>query len=221
MKKMIFLSLMLSISVLANIPDKEITPDTLIEPGKKNPAEIKPDTTIADSTIQPDSLPGGDNASEGIMAQEDVSYAVADLNPTQGNTGSGRITFTKIDNGIKISGEISGLSPGLHGIHIHEFGDCSDPEGKSAGNHFNPDQMPHAGREDVHRHTGDLGNIEADQNGKAKLDITDMKISFEGPNSILGKSLVVHQDKDDLKSQPAGASGKRILCGIIKPTKKE
>jgi Cu-Zn family superoxide dismutase len=221
MLKMIFIGLLLSFSGLAKTFDIKIMPDTLIEPRKENPTEVLPDTTLPDSTNQPDSLPAGDKNPGSVSIQNNVSYAIADLNPTQGHNGSGRITFTKLDNGIKITGEVSGLSPGMHGIHIHEFGDCSDAEAKSAGDHFNPDQMPHAGPEDVQRHTGDLGNIEADQNGIAKLELTDSKISFEGPNSIIGKAVIVHQDKDDLKSQPSGASGKRILCGIIKPTEKE
>lgn len=148
--------------------------------------------------------------------EKNVSKAVAELHALKDSKANGTVTFTKESGGIHVVAEIKGLTPGDHGFHVHENGDCSDPEGKSAGGHFNPTHMPHAGRDADQRHVGDLGNITADQNGTAKLDIVDKHLTFEGENSILNRSVIVHGKADDLKSQPAGEAGGRIACGVIK-----
>lgn len=191
--------------------------DSLIEPGKQNPKEpLLPDSVDADTLLLPDPVQMEDsNEMDTIRSNSEIAYAVVELMPTEGNNGSGTLKFSKTDSGIKITGQINGISPGMHGIHIHETGDCSAPDATSAGEHFNPDQMPHAGPQDMKRHTGDLGNIEADQNGTVIIDMLDTKLSFEGMHSIIGKAVVVHSGKDDLTSQPAGDSGSRILCGVI------
>jgi Cu-Zn family superoxide dismutase len=114
-----------------------------------------------------------------------------------------------------VEGEITGLTPGKHGFHVHEFGDITSPDGTSAGGHFNPTGEPHAGPDADKRHAGDFGNIEADASGKAKISFLDKKISFEGPNNILGRGLVVHAKPDDLKSQPSGDAGDRVGVAVI------
>ncbi len=144
-----------------------------------------------------------------------LTKAIVTLTPTEGNNVKGTVTFTKENNGIKIVAEIEGLTPGKHGIHIHEFGDCSTKDGNSAGGHFNPLDKPHGGPFSKDRHVGDLGNITADQNGKANLVILDRIISFEGVNSIIGRALIVHEKEDDFKTQPTGDAGKRLACGVI------
>ena len=143
------------------------------------------------------------------------SKAICVLNPTTGNNVTGTVTFTKINEGIKVIADMQGLSKGKHGIHIHEFGDCSAVDGTSAGGHFNPEGMTHAGPMDKMRHEGDMGNIEADENGKAHLEYIDKSISLEGKHSIIGRSVVVHKGEDDMKSQPAGNAGPRVACGVI------
>ena len=149
-------------------------------------------------------------------AQASPSKAIAVLHPTKGNNVTGSVTFTKDPKGIRVIAEIAGLNPGKHGFHIHEFGDCSATDATSAGGHFNPGaKSPHAGPADDKRHTGDLGNIEAQGSGVAKLDWIDHQISFEGPNSVLGRSVVVHEKPDDLKTQPTGDAGSRVACGVI------
>jgi superoxide dismutase, Cu-Zn family len=194
-----------------------VSPDTLIEPVHLPPQENNPDTLVPpDTLLPPDPVEAPeDKTSVESVDQQIIGYAVVELNATEGNKGSGRLLFSRVTNGIKITGKVVGLTPGLHGIHIHEFGDCSAPDASSAGGHFNPDNMPHAGPEDTQRHVGDLGNLEANDQGIAIIDVIDTKISFEGANSIIGKSVVVHAGRDDLKSQPAGDSGGRILCGVI------
>ncbi|HVV69693.1 MAG TPA: superoxide dismutase family protein [Gammaproteobacteria bacterium] len=144
-----------------------------------------------------------------------TTQAIDVLTPTQGNTVTGIVTFSKVKDGIKIVADVSGLPQGEHGFHIHEFGDCSAPDAMSAGGHFNPLHMSHAGPEDKLRHEGDLGNLSADASGKAHYERTDKIIMLSGTDAIIGRSVVVHKDVDDFKSQPAGNSGARVACGVI------
>lgn len=141
--------------------------------------------------------------------------AVAVLHPTQGNQSAGVVTFTKTMDSIKIVGDLFGLTPGEHGFHIHEWGDCSAPDGKSAAGHYNPFDKPHGGPADKNRHVGDLGNIEAGADGRSHFEMTDRVISLTGPNSIIGHAVIIHAGRDDLKSQPTGNAGSRLACGVI------
>jgi Cu-Zn family superoxide dismutase len=141
--------------------------------------------------------------------------AIAVLHPTKGSNVEGIVTFTKSGDEIKIVADITGLTPGMHGFHIHEFGDCSSPDGKSAGGHFNPTNNPHAGHDVAQRHEGDMGNLEADSAGKAHLELTDKMMTMSGERSIIGRGVIVHEKADDLKSQPVGNAGARGACGVI------
>jgi superoxide dismutase, Cu-Zn family len=144
-----------------------------------------------------------------------VQKAVCVVIPTQGNNVTGIVTFTKVEGGIKVVADLQGLSQGKHGIHIHECGDCSAADGTSAGGHFNPSGMSHGAPMDAMRHEGDMGNIEADNTGKAHLEYIDSDLSLEGMNSIIGRSVIVHKNEDDLKTQPTGNAGARVACGVI------
>ena len=141
--------------------------------------------------------------------------AIAVLHPTKGSNVEGVVTFTKSGEEMKNVADVSGLTPGKHGFHIHEFGDCSSPDGKAAGGHFNPTNDPHAGHDVAQRHEGDMGNIEADSSGKAHLELTDNMMMMSGEKSIIGHSVIVHEKADDLKSQPTGDAGGRVACGVI------
>ena len=141
--------------------------------------------------------------------------AVAVLAPTQGNTASGVVTFTKVEGGVRVVANLSNVPAGDHGFHIHEFGDCSAVDGTSAGGHFNPTKMEHAGPSAEKRHVGDLGNVTANAEGKVALDYVDKHLAFSGANSIIGRGLILHAQADDLKTQPTGAAGGRIACGVI------
>lgn len=141
--------------------------------------------------------------------------AVAILMPTEGQMVSGVVTFIEVSGGVRIVADISGLAPGSHGIHIHQYGDCRSGSGASAGGHFNPDHQPHGAPDAEARHAGDLGNIVADQNGNADLDLVSDKLSLQGDNGIIGRSAVVHALEDDFSRQPAGGSGERVACGVI------
>jgi Cu-Zn family superoxide dismutase len=148
--------------------------------------------------------------------------AIAVLHPTEGNKVSGKVTFVEVADGVQVRAEITGLTPGNHGFHVHEFGDCSAKDAASAGGHFNPTKQPHAGPDATARHVGDMGNVEADASGTAKLDYVDHHISLTNDErSALGRSVVVHEKADDLKSQPTGDSGARVACGVIGVAKNE
>ncbi len=144
-----------------------------------------------------------------------VEKAIVVLHPTKGNKVEGTLTFTKTGEGLRVMGKVSGLSPGKHGFHIHQYGDTSSPDGTSAGGHFNPTDQPHAGPTEEHRHKGDFGNIEAGADGIAEVDFVDTHIALEGANSILGRGVVVHAKADDLTSQPSGNAGERVAVGVI------
>jgi Cu-Zn family superoxide dismutase len=141
--------------------------------------------------------------------------AVARLKPTKGNKAEATITFTQTDAGVRVAIDAEKLKPGEHGFHVHDKGDCSAPDAKSAGDHFNPSQAPHGAPDAEQRHTGDLGNLTADASGKAHSEFVDAHISLEGPNSVIGRAALLHANADDLKSQPAGNSGPRVACGVI------
>jgi Cu-Zn family superoxide dismutase len=139
-------------------------------------------------------------ASATMASAGPVTKAVAVLAPTQGNDVAGKVVFTKVDGGVRVSVNIAGLREGGHGFHIHEFGDCSAPDGSSAGGHFNPAGHQHAGPKEPKRHVGDLGNVEAGADGKVTLDFTDAHLSLEGTAGILGRSVIVHANADDFKT---------------------
>jgi len=157
----------------------------------------------------------GCSGDKGADQKPAVSKAMAVLHPTQGNKVEGTVTFMKERNGIRVMAQVIGLKPGLHGFHIHEFGDCSPPDARNAGDHFNPAKMPHGGPTSEKKHVGDLGNIEAGENGVGKYDAVVSQLAFDGQNSIIGRSVVVHALPDDLTTQPTGGAGARQACGVI------
>ncbi len=161
----------------------------------------------------------GGFAAQGETPEEKSSSplkAIAVLHPTAGNKVNGIVTFTEVADGVQVRAEITGLTPGNHGFHVHEFGDCSATDASSAGAHFNPTHQPHAGPDAPERHVGDMGNVQANASGKATLEYVDHQISLTNDErSVIGRSVVVHAKADDLKSQPAGDSGARIACGVI------
>lgn len=146
--------------------------------------------------------------------------AIALIHATQGNQVKGTVVFVEEAGGVRVTASISGLSPGLHGFHIHEFGDASSADGTAAGAHFNPSGHPHNGPSATNRHAGDLGNLTADATGNATLNWLDPHISLSGPHAIIGRSVVVHEKADDLTTQPTGNAGGRIGVGIIGIAKK-
>ena len=142
--------------------------------------------------------------------------ATAALKPTTGNAAAGTVTFTQKGDKVSMTAKVSGLSPGPHGFHIHEKGDCSAGDGMSAGGHFNPTGKPHGDPAMADHHAGDMPQLVADASGNATLtaDLSPMTIGA-GANDIAGKAVIVHKDPDDFKTQPTGNSGARVACGVI------
>lgn len=139
------------------------------------------------------------------------------FNSSGDQTGSAELI--EDGDGVKIKLKAEGLSPGLHGIHIHEHPKCNGTDFKSAGNHLNPDGKQHGPMNPKGSHLGDLPNIRADDEGKVS---TELKVSGatlkENKKSLLmkdGTSIIITAGKDDGISQPSGNSGKRIMCGKI------
>jgi len=144
--------------------------------------------------------------------------ALASLDSRSGSSAKGTVNFVWQGHDVLVSGTFSGLKPNAEqGFHVHEKGDCSAPDATSAGGHFNPDTKSHGMPGSGSNHAGDMPNIKSDATGNA---VYSAKLSGfavnSGPNGILGKSVVVHRDPDDYKSQPAGNSGPRIACGLIR-----
>lgn len=153
-------------------------------------------------------------------AVADRPSAAAELDPTPGSSVNGTVRFVQKGDLVIIEADLDGLTPnGTHGFHIHETGDCSAPDASSAGGHFDPSASPHGGPEGEVRHGGDLGNLKADANGRARTSVKVAGISVDnGPDRIVGRAIVVHASPDDFRSQPAGNSGARVACGVINPS---
>lgn len=150
-----------------------------------------------------------------LSAADEPTKATAVLSSASGSKVSGTVTFTSSADGVKVVADITGLAPGKHGFHVHEFGDCSAPDAASAGGHYNPTKHQHAAPEATDRHAGDLGNLEADASGKAHLERTDKALKLSGDGSVIGYAVIVHEKEDDLKTQPTGNAGGRVACGVI------
>jgi Cu-Zn family superoxide dismutase len=146
--------------------------------------------------------------------------ANAALKPTQGHQVAGALSLAAERSGVRIGGSIQGLQPNSEqGFHIHEKGDCSAPDASSAGAHFNPTAQPHGNPKGTGpKHLGDMVNLRADAQGVAKVNvfIAGASLHTNQPTDLLGKAIVVHAKPDDYKSQPAGDSGDRVACGVIK-----
>ncbi len=149
------------------------------------------------------------------MGAPSGSSAVCVLQGTEGHEGiSGVVHFTQRAEGVLVEATVHGLTPGSHGFHVHEWGDVSAANGKSAGGHFNPEGMPHGAPESAQRHVGDLGNLEAGPDGTAHYRRLDSEIALRGPHSILGRAIIVHAAPDDF-GQPTGHAGARVASGVI------
>eukprot|EP00741_Cyanophora_paradoxa_P006681 tig00001030_g6462.t1 len=145
--------------------------------------------------------------------------AIAVLSGTMNNervNGIFRFTQEKEGAPVHVIGEVNGLTPGLHGIHIHAQGDVSFKDGSGVGGHFNPSGSSHGDPDGKERHAGDLGNLVADNRGIATIDREyDTGMQLSGSKSIIGRALVINTDPDDYRTQPNGNSGAAIAQGVI------
>ena len=156
-------------------------------------------------------------ASAPAPAATSAPGANAELNPTQGNQVQGKVVFEPADGGLRIIAHITGLTPGDHGFHLHEKPDCSAPDGSSAGDHWNPTQQPHGAPDSPAHHAGDLGNITADASGAAHVERMVKGLAIDGSQGVVGRSVIVHANPDDLTSQPSGNAGARLACSVVEP----
>lgn len=177
--------------------------------GCKNKKEDKTDMPVTESPMMEE-------------AEKPMSPATvkATLNPKSDSEVSGMVIFKESNGVVNMTAEMSGLEPGVHAIHIHETSDCSSPDGKSAGGHWNPTAQPHGKWGDATGyHKGDIGNFTADADGNATVTFSTDEWCIDCDDStknIIGKGVIVHAGADDFTSQPSGAAGARVSCaGII------
>ena len=147
----------------------------------------------------------------------------ATLTPTKGNAAGGSVFFFKTAEGLRVHAAVTGATEGVHGIHIHEKGDCSAADASSAGGHWNPTKGEHGAPNEPAKHAGDLGNVIVQTNGSGMMEVVLLDSAHEKLNdwsAVVGKSVILHSDRDDLNSQPAGDSGDRVACGVITKAQK-
>ncbi len=157
-----------------------------------------------------------DNSQEETQQKmTNYTHAIAHIHAADDHDALGTVRFEKVSEGVNVVADISNLEEGKHGFHIHQYGDCSASDFTSAGGHYNPYEMDHGAPTDSVRHMGDMGNLPVGSEGNGTLDYVDNFIELNGVNSIIGRAVVIHGGADDFSSQPSGAAGARIACGVI------
>lgn len=169
---------------------------------------------VAGCSAQPPAVAGGSGGAG--SSPSTPKAAIAKLAPTAGSEVTGSFDFIQRGEVLVIQGEVSGLAPSsVHGFHVHEKGDCSSPDGMSAGAHFNPGGQAHGNPDAGPHHAGDLSNLASDGNGVAVVKSESRVLSIDGSAAIVGRALIVHAGPDDYTTQPTGNSGARLACGVI------
>ena len=172
------------------------------------------------ATPAPSSTPAAPAAQS--TAQSTAKSATVNLASASGSLVSGKLTVVPMGDGVHLTGEVGGLSPGsTHAIHIHEKGDCSAADASSAGGHFNPSAQPHGKVGSGAHHGGDMDNLVANAEGVAQVNAHAQGVTLGGgaANDVAGKAVIVHAGADDYRTQPTGNAGGRVACGIITVTK--
>lgn len=194
--------------------DSEATRDEARVPEKveQSPTPVNPPTPVPATTVPGTKAPG----------LTDEAQATAEFKAAAGEDVKGKARLYATADGVRIVAEMEDAKPGKHGFHVHEKGDCSDIKGKSMGAHFSPEAHQHAlPTEAGVKHLGDLGNVEVNDKGDGRVEITIPGANLEpgNPNSLLGRALVFHIGEDTgRKAQPSGGSGDPIACGTIEKT---
>lgn len=162
-----------------------------------------------------------DKIAETETIEEEVTTTTVEflLEPKSGSNASGKVKFEETNGIVKVEVNLTGLTPGLHAIHIHEKADCSSADGKSTGGHWNPTMVKHGKWGDSQGyHKGDIGNFNADENGEGSVSMQTDEWCIgcgDEKKDILGKAIIVHEGVDDFTTQPTGAAGGRVSCGGI------
>lgn len=162
---------------------------------------------------------GGQPRAPGASAEEQPAATASLVDSTGGRVGVA--TFSDSGGSGRLAISVTGLKPGAHGMHIHESGACTTPDFQSAGGHFNPDGKKHGTLNPDGPHAGDLPSLHVESDGSADTTLAvPSALLTEGSGSIVGtqrRSLVIHADPDDEKTDPSGNSGARVVCGVIEP----
>lgn len=158
---------------------------------------------------------GQEQADARSTPPERAPDAVATIESRSGSQVTGMVKFFEDGGSVRVVADLAGLAPGTHGFHLHEVGDCSAPDASSAKAHWNPGGTAHGAPSTAQHHAGDLGNLEADAQGRAHLDATTTSFGVAREPSALGRAVIVHEKADDLTSQPAGNAGPRQGCGVV------
>ncbi len=147
----------------------------------------------------------------------DTQTALATIGETNESGVVGKAVFTQIGDNIKLVVSLANASAGEHAVHIHATGDCSAPDGTSAGGHWNPTGVAHGKWGEGEFHLGDIGNMTVDDQGMGKIELTTnlWEMNTGSDIDIVGKAIIVHAGADDFVSQPSGNAGARIGCGVI------
>jgi Cu-Zn family superoxide dismutase len=193
----------------ARTADEPVAVQKPMQPAQNPPPQRMP--------VERDAVPPPPPVAPGPLGATAILQAGAEV---QGFTGT--VTFTPSGTGVHVVADLAGAPPGLHGIHLHENGQCThdDAAGKhfsTAGGHFNPTGAPHACPPTDPRHVGDFGNVEVKADGSGHLDLVVPQLALTGANGVVGKAVILHAGKDDCTTQPSGNSGDRLACGVIKP----
>ena len=187
-----------------------LVPTLVVSAGLLSACAHKPATPAAAAPAEPAKV------TESIFSR--TRSAVATLSPAAGGTATGIVSFSASGNAVDVHVQASGLVPGsVHGIHVHETGNCASADFMSAGGHFNPTHQPHGPQTGPH-HLGDMPSLLADPSGKVDAKFTLNGVALGGSDGYVGRAVILHAGPDDYATQPTGNSGGRIACGVIATT---
>ena len=182
---------------------------TVPEPPAASPTTVEVTGPVA---VVPAPMPSEPVAPPAVRAE-------AELKAVVGASTFGTVTFEQLGSKVFVVGHFTGLRPGMHGFYVHENGDCGGKLASNAGAHFNPSKLKHGPIGASVRHVGDFGNLMVDKDGNATFEMTTDSLTLPaGPDSVVGRAIVIHARKDDGKTQPSGSAGPAVACGVIGPS---
>lgn len=158
------------------------------------------------------------NGSETLETENMNQQITVPMASKSGSSATGSISFVQEGDEVKMLANLTGLEPGVHAIHLHVNGDCSADDATSAGGHWNPKSNEHGDWSGGTNHMGDIGNLEADAAGNVSYTFSTSEWCIgcdDNSKNILGKGVIIHAKADDFTSQPSGAAGARVACGVI------